>query len=88
MLLGRLLRWLVAPHALLLARDELDADLKILVVVVVELDVVRTSASAVEETEVDKPGVLIGATETADREDSFDELPADNRIEVQSWTQV
>jgi hypothetical protein len=88
MLLGRLLRWLMAPHALLLARDKFDTNLEVLIVVVVKLDVVRTSASAVEETEVDKSSVLIGATETADCEDSLDELPTNDGIEVQSWTQI
>lgn len=78
----------MAPHALLLARDELDADLKVLVIVVVEFDIIRTSACAVEETEVDKPGILIGAAETTDGEHAFDKLPANDCIEVQAWAQV
>jgi hypothetical protein len=88
MLLGWLLRWLMTPHALLLTRDKFDTNLEVLIVVVVKLDVICTSASAVEETEVDKSSVLIGTTETADCENSLDELPTNDGIEVQSRTQV
>lgn len=66
-LLGRL----VAPHALLLAGDELDADLQVLVVVVVEFDVVRAGAGSIEEAEVDKSRVLVSSAEAADGEDAF-----------------
>ena len=83
-LLGRL----VAPHALLFAGDELDADLEVLVVVVVEFDVVGAGAGAVEEAQVDEPGVLIRAAEAADGEHAFDELAADDRVEVEAGAEV
>jgi hypothetical protein len=62
--------------------------LEVLVVVVVKFDVVGTSASTVEETEIYKPGVLIGAAEAAHSKDALNQLPADDSIEVQSRAQI
>jgi hypothetical protein len=87
--LGRRLLWrLVTPHALFLSQDELYADLEVLVVVVVELDVVRTRTGTVEEAKINQPGILIRATKTTDSEHSLHELPTNNSIEVQTWAQI
>jgi hypothetical protein len=86
--LGWELLRLVTPHALFLAQDELHADLKILIVVIIEFDVVCTCTGSVEETEIDQPGILIRTTKTADSKNSLYELPANDGIEVQAWAQV
>lgn len=84
----RLLRRLVTPHTLLLAQDELHADLKVLIIVIIELDVVCARTGTVEETEIDKPSVLIRAAETTDSEHSLHELPTHDGVKVQAWAQV
>lgn len=81
--LGRRLLWrLMAPHALFLSRNKFDADLEVLTVVVIEFDVVRASAGAVEEPEVNQPSVLVCAAKTADGKNAFHELPTDDRVEI------
>jgi hypothetical protein len=62
--------------------------LEVLVVIVIEFDVVGTSASAIEEPEINKPGILVGAAEAADSKNALYQLPANNSIEVQSWAQI
>jgi hypothetical protein len=62
--------------------------LEVLVVVVVKFNVVGSSASPIEETQIDKPSILIGATEAADSEDAFNQLPANDSIKVQSRAEI
>jgi hypothetical protein len=62
--------------------------LKVLVVVIIKLYVVGTSASTIEETEINKPGVLIGAAEAAHSKDALNQLPTNDSIEVQSRAQI
>jgi hypothetical protein len=62
--------------------------LKVLVIVVIKLDVVGTSASAIEEPEINKPGILVGAAEAADSKDAFYQLSANDSIKVQSRAQI
>jgi hypothetical protein len=84
----KLLRRLVTPHALFLAQDELYANLEILVVVVVELDVVRACTGTVEEAEINQSGILIRATKTTYSKNALHKLSTNNGIEVQAWAQV
>ena len=78
----------MTPHALFLAQNKLHADLKILVVVIIEFDVVRTRTGSVEEAEIDKPGILIGTAETTDSKDSLNQLSTHDGIKVQARAQI
>ena len=78
----------MTPHTLFLAQDELYADLKVLVVVIIKFDVVRTSTGTIKEPKIDQSGILIRATKTTDSEDTLHKLPANDCIEVQARAQV
>lgn len=62
--------------------------MEVLVIVVVKFNVVGTGACTIEETQINKPGILVGTAEAAHSENALDQLPANDSIKVQARAEI